>query len=423
MPMTKSATESSLMLGVLVVLVCYPATAFAQMPDQAYIFCFPGDVSSQILSSYFGSKSGLKITEYDLRNLNATKEFQRILDLLVLQGVEVLPRGKCIPCLLSKLSLREVYEGLATPLVGLFFDGSLKAIAIAVTDSEILDQAFLNTNNGLKVFTQQETFTLTDDARINLQEAFDIGQREPNINPDIASLLPLIVMAATVDAVNPCEFYVLTVLLSFVFFRTGRKTVLKAGIAYSVALFIIYFLMGLGLWKIIGYVQEARLFVVILGFAVGLRAVLNFIFGVFGLSLGLRDAIGVFMGRRIKRVPESFSKRLSSYLVSASESPYGAFAVGIVASAFLLPCTSGPYLIALSLIANLETLLDGLFLLTIYNSIIIAPFLAITLGIYMLKIKTGELKRWSSKGQKWLNLVAGLLMIFLSLYLISTLLV
>jgi len=124
--------------------------------------------------------------------------------------------------------------------------------------------------------------------------------------------------------------------------------------------------------------------------------------------------------RSFKRVPEFFFKRLSAYLRRVSENPMMAFAIGVVASAFLLPCTSGPYLIALSLIANLETLFEGLFLLTVYNGIIITPFLAITLGVHTLELKTSDLKRWSSKRQKWLNLIAGLLMIFLSLYLIST---
>jgi len=153
---------------------------------------------------------------------------------------------------------------------------------------------------------------------------------------------------------------------------------------------------------------------------VGFRVVLNFVFGIFGLSLGLRDTIGAFLNRKFKRVPEFFSKRLSTHLRRASENPMMAFAIGVVASSFLLPCTSGPYLIALSLIANLETLVEGLFLLTVYNGIIITPFIAITLGVYTLKLKTSELKRWSSQKQKWLNLAAGLLMIFLSLYLLST---
>jgi len=200
----------------------------------------------------------------------------------------------------------------------------------------------------------------------------------------------------------------------------GRKTVLKSGIAYSVAIFVIYYLMGFGLLKLILYVQEARLLVVILGISVGVRAVLNFVFGVFGLSFGLRDAIGSFLNRKFTRVPQFFSKRISVYLRMASERPMTAFIIGVVTSTFLLPCTSGPYLIALSLIASLETVAEGLFLLTVYNAVIITPFLAITLGIYMLKLRTGELKSWASKKQRWLNLIAGLLMILLSLYLIST---
>jgi cytochrome c biogenesis protein CcdA len=319
------------------------------------------------------------------------------------------------------------FETATVPLVGFFRDERLVAIVSGHFSEEDWRTIVEAEYEGVPVYAGRNITpfkiikeqNVTDSiAKLLMNLPLEKETEIPGTN--INRLLPLIIMAAAIDAINPCEFYVLIVFLSLVFFRVGRKAILKAGLAFSIAIFIIYYLMGFGLLQLISYIQEARLLIVILGFSVGFRAVLNFVFGVFGLSLGLRDTIGAFLNRKFKRVPEFFSKRLSTHLRRASENPMMAFAIGVVASSFLLPCTSGPYLIALSLIANSETLLEGLSLLTVYNGIIITPFLAITLGVYVLKFKTSELKRWSSQKQKLLNLAAGLLMIFLSLYLLST---
>jgi len=308
----------------------------------------------------------------------------------------------------------------ASPLVGFFQDGKIVSITVAITDYEILDQASaIDISDSVKIFTPYRTFTINDeDTRIQLEKAF-IGEPSINHHAEIFYLLPLIITTATLDAINPCGFYVLIVFLSLVSLRIGeKKSILKSGVAFSIAVFIIYYLMGFGLLRLITYFQEAKIFVVILGFSLGFRAFFNFIAGFFGLSIGLRDMIGSFLNKRFKRIPEIFSKRISTYLREASDDPVVAFLIGVAASVFLLPCTSGPYLIALGLISNLETLFEGLFLLTVYNFIIIIPFLAITLGIYTLKLKTSDLKRFSSRKQRWLNLIVGLLMTLLILYLL-----
>ncbi|MCW4021487.1 MAG: hypothetical protein NWF14_09730, partial [Candidatus Bathyarchaeota archaeon] len=224
---------------------------------------------------------------------------------------------------------------------------------------------------------------------------------------DIYSLLPLIVTAALVDAVNPCEFYVLVVFLSIVFYRIGRKAVLKSGVAYAIAIFTVYYLMGFGLLRLLRDAQQLKVFFVA-------------VFGFIGLVMGFREILGFLLKREFKRVPDFLSKKLSVDLRKVSEKPVTAFAVGMISGVFLLPCTSGPYFIALGLIADLERMLEGLILLTIYNGIIIAPFIAITLGLYTLRLRTGELKRWSAQRQKWVNLASGLAITFLSLYLLST---
>jgi len=61
-------------------------------------------------------------------------------------------------------------------------------------------------------------------------------------------------------------------------------------------------------------------------------------------------------------------------------SPIGAFGIGILVSLFLLPCSSGPYIVILGLLSaqSNELNLLGMGYLVLYNFIFILPMLAIT---------------------------------------------
>lgn len=416
-------TESLLMLLILLVLVSSPEVLRAERFGEVYIYCFPEFGSSRPLLDFFSNRSDWRATVWDLKNSSNSDRFQKIVRTLVLQGVQVVPPEICIPCDLAHMTWEEIYLSYASPLVGFVRGGKVVAIAIAVIDHKSLErQCSTDGEVRTEVFTvyEDETVVVTDnDVRVQLGNLLISEQYGPAYSGvQIIQLLPLILTAALVDAVNPCEFYVLVAFLSLVFFRTGRKAALKAGVAYSVAVFVVYYLMGVGLIRLITLVQEVRLFVVILGLSVGSRTVLSVLFSIFGFSVGLRDTVAAFLNRRLKRVPVFLSSRLHDWLRKISENPTTAFAFGFATSVLLLPCTSGPYLIAVSLIADLEMVVEGLMLLAVYNAVIVAPFLVITLGIYMLRLKTSELKSWSSQRQRLLNLGVGLLMIFLSLYLL-----
>ncbi len=249
---------------------------------------------------------------------------------------------------------------------------------------------------------------MTDQDTLNaISGLFDEYPGDSQGRRDMYSLLPLVVTAALVDAINPCEFYVLVVFLSLVFFRIGKKAVLKAGLAYSTAVFLTYYLMGFGLWRLMDYAQQLRFFVVA-------------VFGFLGLVVGFREVFGAILKKEQKRVPDTLSKKLSDQLGKVSENPLTAFGIGIVSGIFLLPCTSAPYFTALILISDLESLVEGFALLTVYNGIIIVPFIAITLGVHTLKLRTAQLKMWSAEHQRWLSITSGLLIALLALYLLST---
>ena len=412
-------------LFVIVFLICLPFVSFsARCPlnntYDVYIYSFPELQSLKKVVEFFDNRGSteLKVTVYYLNSSENQKEFLKIINFLVMYGVKILPQTFCTPCELSHGSnWQDVYFRYSCPLLLLFQNKKLTAIVISRFDENTLEKALTYSGTQVKVFLRDGSVDSLDyNAKIQIENLF-----EERINPSINffRVLSLIIMAACVDAVNPCEFFVLIVFLSLVSMRLGRGAILKFGLAYSVAIFIIYFMIGIGIWRLISYIHEAKIFVIILGLSLGFRSILNFAFGFFGLSIGLRETIGGFLNRKFKRIPEFLSKRLTECLRKFSENPLSAFLIGIITSTFLLPCTSGPYLIALALIADLKTKFQGILLLLLYNSIIITPFIAIVLSIYMLKLKTSKLKKWSSTKQRWLNLIGGLLMIALSIYLMA----
>ena len=99
-----------------------------------------------------------------------------------------------------------------------------------------------------------------------------------------------------------------------------------------------------------------------------------------------RNLIEDLLNRKLTHIPKIFSNKLSFYLRKLSTSPLKVFIVGILASILLLPCTSTPYLVILSLLSTLENLYEGLILLILYNIVMVIPLLILTLGVYLLRL-------------------------------------
>src|SRR4030043_278338 len=61
-----------------------------------------------------------------------------------------------------------------------------------------------------------------------------------------------VVCGAALDAINPCEFAILILLMaSMLALQDNRKRALKTGLAFIAAVFVAYFLMGVGLLEFI----------------------------------------------------------------------------------------------------------------------------------------------------------------------------
>jgi glutaredoxin-related protein len=74
----------------------------------------------------------------------------------------------------------------------------------------------------------------------------------------------ILIWAALVDAINPCAFDVLILLVATVASSKGRKESLYSGLLFSLSIFISYFLMGLGIYKAIGFFNLPQIFSIVI---------------------------------------------------------------------------------------------------------------------------------------------------------------
>ena len=67
-----------------------------------------------------------------------------------------------------------------------------------------------------------------------------------------AWLLPLVLVSAILDSVHPCSFSILLITIAFLFgMQMTRRKILETGLAYIFGIFASYFLIGLGLLKVL----------------------------------------------------------------------------------------------------------------------------------------------------------------------------
>lgn len=205
---------------------------------------------------------------------------------------------------------------------------------------------------------------------------------------------------AVVDAINPCAFAVFILLFASLLTAEGKKRALRGGLFFSLAVFLAYFSMGFGLLELLQQINISF---------TALKIV-----GVFSVVLGLlniKDYFGYGSGGFVTEVPQSWRPKMKG-LIRGVTNPKGAFLVGLLVSLFLLPCTSGPYVVILSLLAKQSSLWLNLGYLLFYNLIFILPFVLITLAMYFgfSAIKAEELRQQKIR---LLHLVAGVILFLL----------
>ena len=217
--------------------------------------------------------------------------------------------------------------------------------------------------------------------------------------------LPAVILAAAADSVNPCTFAVLVLLLGTLLVAGKKGKMWQAGLAFIAAIYTSYFLMGIGIFSAIQAAGVQRPFILVVS---GLAILLGL--------WNTKDyfAYGKWFTIEVPKRWRPLVKKITGSVVSVP----GAFAVGVLDSLFLLPCSSGPYIAILALLSKTSTKSHGIWLLLLYNLIFILPLLIITLAVNFGYTTTARAERWRSERLGKLHLISGIIMLLLGVGMI-----
>lgn len=202
----------------------------------------------------------------------------------------------------------------------------------------------------------------------------------PTSSASAIGLLLTVLAAGLFDGLNPCAFAVLLFFVSFLYaIRAPRREVFRMGAVYAYAVFLVYFLIGLGLLRAILVSDDPHL---IARFAAGAVIALG------GLAL---------IGLVYPRFPAHFGMPAGSWTTIKERILRGSYpsatAAGLLVGLCTFPCSGGIYVAILGLLAARTTFLEGLGYLYLYNVMYILPLLAI-LGAVSSRPAAHAATRW-----------------------------
>ncbi len=204
-----------------------------------------------------------------------------------------------------------------------------------------------------------------------------------------------ITLLALVDAINPCTLAIQSLLLASLLITRGKKQAIIGGFLFTLTIYVMYFLYGLGVLKALGYLTLSNLSRIIFSFLVGLMALLEFK-AFFRYSPGFSS---MEMPLKFRPIAQKYIRNISSL--------YMVIPVAVFCSLFLLPCSSGPYLSALIIMNNLA---KKIIYMLYYNLIFVTPMILITLLVSFGMMPQSVIV-WREKNVRYLHLIAGILLL------------
>jgi cytochrome c biogenesis protein CcdA len=210
-----------------------------------------------------------------------------------------------------------------------------------------------------------------------------------------------VIVTAAVDAINPCAIGVALLLVATMIKQGKRHKMLVVGLVYSLAVYATYFIAGIGiLYFFVNIpVKIANIVTMLVAMLV-----------VFGGILEIKDFFWYGKGTSLM-IPEKYATKIAEGMENLSV-PAAIF-LGVFVALVELPCTGGPYLAILTVIANQGVNFAAYALMALYNLIFIGPLFFIVLAAYLGMYKVEDMKKWKHMNRPRMRLAAGILMVLL----------
>lgn len=290
------------------------------------------------------------------------------------------------------------------PLTFVVVDGSVRAVVFGEVSSKSFWDSLLKLpeSNDVPLYFGSElaghitVSNLSMFSMVMVPEYYGVRLGNVTALLPLHQVLTLLAVLALSDSVNPCVIFIYTLLLIAASLALGRRgRVIAVGTSFILAIFIGYYVLGLGLMTVVrGFPKE--------------------LLSLIAIAFGLWICISGIKGR--SRV---IAKKSVLGLISrASTSTTISFALGLLLTFTLLPCSAGPYVVFVGIASKYSTPIPYLLLAT-YNVIFVAPLLIISLIIWnTMKYKT--VQEVILKHNIKLSLIAGLVLIVVGVWIALT---
>lgn len=214
-----------------------------------------------------------------------------------------------------------------------------------------------------------------------------------------------VIITALIDSINPCAIGVLILLISILMSAKKKHKLLKTGLIYILAVYVTYFIAGLGLIAGLSLIpiaiaQYISIVVAVLVIGGGIIEIKDYFWYGKGFSL---------------MISTNNASRIHKY--ASNLSVPGIIMLGAFVAMVELPCTGGPYL-AITLILSQNFNFAALLLLAFYNVIFVMPLVVILFLVYFGAVKVQTLKKWKQKNRGYMRLITGIVLILLGWLLI-----
>jgi cytochrome c-type biogenesis protein len=211
--------------------------------------------------------------------------------------------------------------------------------------------------------------------------------------------LPLIITTGLLDSLNPCAISLLLIYIALMFtLGKERKTIMTFGLFYISAVYVAYFLLGIGLLKFFILFDTPNL-ILIFG------AIISIIFGL----LNIKEYFWPNLPFHI-RMPYSVRQKANDIAYKATIP--SAIILGLLVGITEFPCSGAVYITVLAYLQAKETFLSGVFYLALYNLMFVSPLILIYLVATNRIVVEKIINKQEQLGRK-MHLILAALMIVL----------
>lgn len=232
-----------------------------------------------------------------------------------------------------------------------------------------------------------------------------------------------IILAGLIDGINPCAFATIIFFVSYLSLlgRKGKE-VLLIGSAYTLAVFISYFTVGVLGLSFLDFLQDLKFLSLLVDAIFIITGIIVIIFGFYSLKDYYLYKKGKVSEMSLQ-LPKSIKQKIHKVIREKSRATHfvlAAFLIGFLVSLQELFCTGQVYLPTLIYMSRLSTYKTlAILYLVIYNLLFIIPLVAVFLLVYW-GVTSDVIANWMKKNLGMMKILMAIIFFALGVILIGS---